>query len=160
MASFSVIGAANKAEAVLELDEIGNTDGAEIRRMPACMLDFEIVPPDANHEIGLESLIRFSGFGEETRGFVLEKAYPKLNETLATALEVEETDTVAARKLWAEAVEIEMHRVHHKPVTADTELARRIQNQAGMSGVVANAIVRKVSKLLLESMDTDSNPKQ
>ncbi len=85
---------------------------------------------------------------------------PKLNETLATALEVEETDPVAARKLWAEAVEIEMNRVHHKPVTADTELGRRIQNQAGMSGVVANVIVRKAGKRLLESMDTDSNPKQ
>ena len=158
--SFSIVGAANKAEAVMELDEIGDTDGAEISRMPSCMLDFEIVPPDANQEIGFESLIRFSGFGEQTRSFVLERAYPKLNETLGTALEAEETDPVAARKLWAEAIEIEMNRVHHEPTTADTEIGRRIQNQAGMSGVVANRIVRRAGKRLLESLGPDSNPKQ
>ena len=158
--SFSVVGAGNKTEALMELDEIGDTDGAEISRMPACILDFEIVPPDANHEIGFERLIRFSGFGEDTRNFVLEKAYPKLNETLGTALETEETDPVAARKLWSEAVEIEMNRVHHEPITADTEIGRRIQDQAGMSGAVANRIVRKAGKRLLESLETDSNPKQ
>ena len=158
--SFSVVGAANKTEAVMELDEIGDTDGAEISRMPSCMLDFEIVPPDANHEIGFESLIRFSGFGEQTRSFVLEKAYPKLNETLGTALEAEETDPVAARKLWAEAIEVEMNRVHHEPITADTEIGRRIQHQAGMSGAVANQIVRKGGKRLLESLETNSKPKQ
>ena len=160
--SFSVVGAADEAEAVMELDEIGDTDGAEISRMPSCLLDFEIVPPDATHEIGFESLIRFSGFGEDTRSFVLEKAYPKLNESLGTALEAEETDPVAARKLWAEAVEIEMNRVHYEPITADTEIGRRIQHQAGMSGVVANRIVRKAGKRLLESLeiDSDSKPKQ
>ena len=117
--SFSVVGAANKAEPAMELDEIGDTDGAEISQMPSCMLDFEIVPPGTNHEIGFESLIRFSGFGEQTRTFVLEKAYPRLNETLGTALEGEETDPVATRKLWAEAVEIEMNRVHHEATMAN-----------------------------------------
>lgn len=144
----------------MELDEIGNTDGAEISRMPCCMLDFEMVPPDATEEIGFESLIRFSGFGEQTRSFVLEKAYPKLNEALATALEVEETDPAAARQLWVEAVGIEMKRVHHEPITADTEVGRRIQRQAGMSGVVTNRIVRRAAKRLLESLKTDSEPKQ
>lgn len=158
--SFSVVGAANKAEALMELDEIGDTDGAEISRMPSCMLDFEIVPPDANCEIGFESIIRFSSFGEDTRSFILKKAYPKLNETLGTALKAEETDLVAARKLWAEAVEIEMHRVHHEPITAATEIGRRIQHQTGMSGVVANRIVRKAGKRLLESLETESKPKQ
>jgi hypothetical protein len=158
--SFSVVGAANKAEAVMELDEIGDTDGAEISRMPSCMLDFEIVSPDVNQEIGFESLIRFSGFGEHTRSFVLEKAYPKLNETLGTALEVQEADPAAARKLWAEAIEIERNRVHHKSKPADTEIGRRIQHEAGMSGVVANQIVRKGGKRLLESLETDAEPKQ
>lgn len=143
----------------MELDEIGDTDGAEISRMPSCMLDFEIIPPDADHEIGFDSLIRFSGFGEETRSFVLEKAYPKLNEALGTVLKTEETDPVAARKLWAEAVQIEMNRVHHEPIEADTDIGRRIQQQTGMSGVVANRIVRKASKQLLESLETDK-PKQ
>jgi hypothetical protein len=158
--SFSIVGAANRAEAVMELDEIGDTDGAEISRMPACMLDFEIVPPDANQEIGFDSLIQFAGFGEETRRFVLEKAYPKLNEVLKAAMEAAETDPAAARKLWAEAVEIEMHRVQHQPITADTEIGRRIQEQTGMSGVVANRIVRNAGKRLLESLETDSKPKQ
>jgi len=158
--SFSVVGAANKAEPAMELDEIGDTDGAEISQMPSCMLDFEIVPPGANREIGFESLIRFSGFGEQTRTFVLEKAYPRLNETLGTALEGEETDPVATRKLWAEAVEIEMNRVRHEPTMAETELGRRIQHQAGMSGVVANRIVRKTAKRILESLETDSERKQ
>ncbi len=144
----------------MELDEIGDTDGAEISRMPACMLDFEIVPPDANQEIGFDSLIQFAGFGEETRRFVLEKAYPKLNEVLKAAMEAAETDPAAARKLWAEAVEIEMHRVQHQPITADTEIGRRIQEQTGMSGVVANRIVRNAGKRLLESLETDSKPKQ
>ena len=49
--SFTIVGAANKAEAVMELDEIGNADGAEIRRMPSCMLDFELVPPAASDEV-------------------------------------------------------------------------------------------------------------
>jgi hypothetical protein len=158
--SFSIVGAANKAEALMELDEIGDTDGAEISRMPSCMLDFEIVPPDGNHEIGFESLIQFAGFGEETRRFILEKAYPKLNEALGTALEANETDPVAARKLWAEAIEIEMHRVHHEPISADTEIGRRIQHLAGMSSVVANQIVRQGGRRLLESWETDSKPKQ
>jgi hypothetical protein len=153
--SFSVVGAANKAEAVIELDEIGDTDGAEISRMPSCMLDFEIVPPDADHEIGFDSLVRFSGFGEETRSFVLEKAYPKLNEALGAALQTEEADPVAARKIWAEAVQVEMNRVHYEPIPADTEIGRRIQHQTGMSGVAANRIVRKAGKRILESLETD-----
>ena len=53
-----------------------------------------------------------------------------------------------------------MNRVHHEPITADTEIGRRIQHQAGMSGVVANRIVRKIAKRLLESLETDSGPKQ
>jgi len=75
-------------------------------------------------------------------------------------LKAEETDLVAARKLWAEAVEIEMHRVHYEPITAATEIGRRIQHQTGMSGVVANRIVRKAGKRVLESVETDSKPKQ
>ena len=100
------------------------------------------------------------GFGEETRSFVLEKAYPKLNEALNATMDAAETDPAAARKLWAEAVEIEMHRVQYQEVTADSEIGRRIQQQTGMSGVVANRIVRSASKRLLESMETDSQPKQ
>jgi hypothetical protein len=44
--SFSIIGAANETEAVMELDEIGDTDGAEISRMLSCLLDFEICPAE------------------------------------------------------------------------------------------------------------------
>ena len=91
---------------MIELDEIGDTDGAEISRMPACMLDFEIVPPDANQEIAFDSLFQFAGFGEETRSFILEKAYPKLNEALTAAMKAAETDPAAAGKLWAEAASV------------------------------------------------------
>ena len=159
--SFTIVGAANKAEAVMELDEIGNADGAEIRRMPSCMLDFELVPPAASDEVSFDTLFRFSGFGEQTRDFVLEKAYPKLHETLETVLETGRTDPTAAHKIWAEAVEIELARVRPEPiVTADTELGRRLQHQLGMSRIVANRIVRKGGKRLLESMETDSKTKQ
>jgi len=42
----------------------------------------------------------------------------------------------------------------------DTEIGRRIQQQVGMSGVVANRIVRRAGKRLLESLESDSKPKQ
>jgi hypothetical protein len=157
--SFSIIGAANKTEAVMELDEIGDTDGAEISCMPACLLDFEMVPPGASDEITFDALFRFSGFGEQTRSFVLEKAYPKLNGSLQTASETEETDPVAARKIWTEAVESERKRVQHEPVPADTEAGRRLQRELGMSSVVANRVVRTAGKRILESVET-SKPKQ
>ena len=159
--SFTVVGAANKAEAVMELDEIGNADGAEISRMPSCMLDFELVPSAASDEVSIDALFRFSGFGEQTRDFVLEKAYPKLHEALETVLETGRTDPGAARKIWAEAVEVELARVRPEPiVAADTELGRRLQHQLGMASVVANGIVRKGGKRLLESMEADSKTKQ
>jgi hypothetical protein len=47
----------------MELDEIGDTDGAEVSHMPACLLDFEMVPRGASDEISFDSLFRFSGFG-------------------------------------------------------------------------------------------------
>jgi hypothetical protein len=118
--SFSIIGAATKAEAVMELNEISNIDGAEISRMPCCMLDFELVPEAASDEISFDALVRFSDFGDRTRDFILEKAYPKLRETLATALATEETDPAEARRLWTEAVAIEMTRVRSELVAADT----------------------------------------
>jgi hypothetical protein len=46
-------------------------------------------------------------------------------------LEAEEMDPVATRKLWAKAVAIELNRIHHEPTTADPEIGRRIQHQAG-----------------------------
>jgi hypothetical protein len=124
-----------------------------------CLLDFEIVPPGASDEISFECLFRFSGFGEQTRSFVLEKAYPKLNASLQTASEAEETDPVAARKIWAEAVESERKRVQHEPVPADTEAGCRLQHELGMSSVVANRVVRTAGKRILESIET-SKPKQ
>jgi hypothetical protein len=65
--SFSIIGAANKTEAAMELDEIGDTDGAEISRMLSSLLDFEIVPPGSSDEISFDSLFRFS-LKSEVRG--------------------------------------------------------------------------------------------
>ncbi len=144
----------------MQLDEIGDTDGAEIRRMPACLIDFEIAAPDPSQEIDFDPLIRFNAFGGETREFILEKAYPKLNQALATVTEIEAKDPTAAQALWAEAIAFEKNRVHHEPVSADTEIGRRIQNQTGMSGEVANRIVHRAGKRLLKSAKTDFETKQ
>ncbi|HTX34447.1 MAG TPA: hypothetical protein VME43_05470 [Bryobacteraceae bacterium] len=142
------------------MDEIGDTDGAEIRCMPACLIDFEIAAPDAGSEIDFDPLVRFNAFGDETREFILEKAYPKLNQALATVAEIETKDPAAAQALWAEALAFEKNCVHHEPVSADTEIGRRIQRQTGMSGAVANRVVRRAGMRLLKSSKTDLGPKQ
>ena len=158
--SFSIVGAASQSCALMQLDEIGDTDGAEINRMPSCLLDFEIISPGPNPEMDFEALIRFNAFGDETRAFLLEKAYPKLNQALAALPELEAKDPAAAQALWSEAVAFEKTRVHHDPVPAETEIGRHLQSQTGMSGAVANRVVRRAGRRILRSLETDSTPKQ
>jgi hypothetical protein len=67
---------------------------------------------------------------------------------------------IEARRLWIQAVAIEMTRVRSEPAVADPELGRRLQCQIDLSGILANRVVRRAGRRILESMGPDSKSKQ
>src|SRR5438270_8182032 len=73
---FSIVSARTKADAIVELDEIGNADCAQIWKIDTCLIDFRL-----NDEGGFE----VNDFGEETREIVMGRCYPELQEAISNA---------------------------------------------------------------------------
>jgi hypothetical protein len=146
---FSIVSARTKADAIVELDEVGNADFARIWKIERCLIDFRL-----NDEGGFE----VNDFGGETRDIVMRRCYPELQEAISNAEsdnqqgDLTEQGYVQIRN----AVEHERKRLRvnlPKGRKADTELGRQIQIQMDTPGAVANRLVRRGARKRLESRE-------
>jgi hypothetical protein len=70
--SFSIVGADDETDALIQLDEPGD-EPAELWPMDTCPLDFDLTN---------EGTFRLKQFGEQTGSEILERGYPVLSKTL------------------------------------------------------------------------------
>src|SRR5437016_10022858 len=67
--SFSIVGADDETDALIQLDELGD-EPAELWPMDSCLLDFDLTD---------EGTFRLKQFGEQTGPEILERGYPVLD---------------------------------------------------------------------------------
>ena len=72
--SFSIVGADDETDALIQLDELGD-EPAELWRMDSCLLDFDLTDEGTFR-------LKLKQFGEQTGSEILERGYPVLKKTL------------------------------------------------------------------------------
>ena len=140
-----------KDDAIEKLDEFGNADHSDIFQIREFLVDFRLSDEgtlELNYGAGT------CGFGEETVSKIMEKAYPELDKLLMSdELEKLKEDSPECKRLVKEAVELERKRLWGKKKKlkeAKTELGKRVQREMGSSAVVADRIVERTGKKILQ----------
>lgn len=132
----SIVGAPNKEEAVIRLDEFGNADGADIVQIGEFLADFRLT--DGGD-------LELSEFGEATYDRIMEKGYPLLWETmLSDALMGLNENSKKYRQLVKTAAEAErkrMHRAKKQLPQAKTERGRKLQKDHDLPAIKADRLV-------------------
>ena len=149
---FSIVGARNREDAVIQLDEWGNAEEAQIWPLETCMIDFRL--NDAG-EIELND----PGFGEEAHSEIMDRCFPELREVLESeAVRSPDTDEYAeaADELIRVAVEHERTRVSGKNgPDAETLAGCDLQQITGAPSALVNRLLRDAASEMLESSDDD-----
>lgn len=151
---FSVVAAANKREAIIELDEWDAAHPSQVQAIDSFMVDFTLTD---------EGRIVLKQFSEATREIVWDSCYPELQKVLYSEGVTDDSGDLlpggAERVLLA--VKHERARLWEDQPTdeARTELGKRIAKETGTSGTVADYYVEENAKRILESEDgEDGNP--
>jgi len=135
---FSIVGAQDQDDAIIQLDEWANAEQAQLWPMETCMIDFRL---NDSGEIELNE----PGFGEEAYSEIMDRCYPKLRGVL-------ESDTEAADEIIRAAVEHERNRVAgRKGPEADTLTGRDLQQITGAPSALVNRLVENVANEILKS---------
>jgi hypothetical protein len=150
---FSVVAAANKREALVELDEWDAAHPSQVQAIDSFMVDFTLTD---------EGRIVLKQFSEATREIVWDSCYPELQKVLHSDGVTDYSGGLqpggAERVL--QAVKHERARLwEDQPIDeARTELGKRIAKATGASGTVADYYVEN-AKRILESEDGEvGNP--
>jgi hypothetical protein len=149
----SFVSARNKEDAIVMLDEFGDAEEAELRRIQNFMVDFEM---NDDGEFNLHA------FGGDLLYDIWEKAYPILSETRLHAPVDSEGDlTPSGKKIVRKAVQTEKQRLMGKKKrrVADTELGRTVQDQMGAPAALINRFVKQAATKALKKYPA-SGPKQ
>jgi hypothetical protein len=144
---FSLVMAATRRDALVELDEWAPGHPGQLFPMDSCMLDFRLND---------DGQIELNQFGEGTEAFIWETAYPALDELrYSEAVMRPDGDyTPEGKELIRKAVEHERTRLwENQPQgpAAETEAGRELQKQLGMAGPVADHFIQERAKRILES---------
>ena len=149
---FSIVNAQDREDAVIQLDEWGNAEQAQLWPMETCMIDFRV---NDSGEIELND----PGFGEEAHSEIMDRCYPELRKVLESeAIRSPDTNeyTEAADEMIRAAVEHERTRVvGKKGPDADTLTGRNLQQITGAPSALVNRLVQNVANQILESSDDD-----
>jgi len=145
---FSLVRAETRRDALVQLDEWAAANPSSLVPMDICMVDFRL---NSSGKIELKQ------FGEETEWIIWDHCYPELDRALSSVGVASNGDrqrTRNARNLIRRAVNHERTRLWKKqslcPV-AKTEAGRKLQEQLGMAGPVADYYIEKSAKRILES---------
>ncbi|MFL6448041.1 MAG: hypothetical protein ACJ746_10190 [Bryobacteraceae bacterium] len=144
---FSIVEAASRREAIIDLDEWAGADPSWLVPLETFMVDFRL---DDSGQIELNS------FGEETGDFIRTHCYPELDSVLTSPdlTSEDEEHSVAQKKMIREAVERERTRLwHFQPEGPDakTEFGKDLQKSMGTTGVVADHYVEMAGTQILKS---------
>jgi uncharacterized protein YodC (DUF2158 family) len=151
---FSVVKAASKRDALVQLDEWAGAQASWLVPLEIFMADFRL-----NDLGGIE----FKEFGEETNDFIREHCYPELEAVLSSdaVTSLSGAYSAAEKKVIKKAVARERTRLwENQPEgpAAKTELGKRLQKTMGTTGPVADHYVDQAAKRILES-DTGEDVK-
>ena len=143
--SFSIVGADDETDALIQLDELGD-EPAELWRMDSCLLDFDLTD---------EGTFRLKQLGEQTGPEILARGYPLLSKTLESEAFAEHAIEgaadpqkygSAATEILRKAVETERDRLKDfQRTSATTERGKELQRKLGGSGAYVDAIVEQVA---------------
>jgi hypothetical protein len=149
---FSIVAAHDLEDAVIQLDEWGNAEQAQLWPMERCMIDFRL-----NDAGAIE--LNDPGFGEETQSEIMDRCYPDLRAVLeseAIRSPVTGEFTEAADETIRAAVERERTRVSSKEAReAETLAGRDLQQITGAPSALVNRLVQNVADKILESSGED-----
>jgi hypothetical protein len=151
---FSIVKAASKREALVELDEWAGAEADWLVPLETFMVDFRL--DDEGH-------LELNEFGEETNNFIREHCYPELEAVLASAAIKSDPGEYSPvdKEIIKKAVERERTRLWNggtEGAQAKTELGKRIQESMRTTGPVADHYVKLAAKRILES-DTGEDGK-
>ena len=132
--TFSIVGADDETDALIQLDELGD-EPAALWPMDSCLLDFDLTD---------EGTFRLKQFGEQTGPEILERGYPVLSKTLESEAFAEHVIEggadpqkygSAATEILRKAVEAERDRLKSfQRTSATTERGKELQRELGGSG--------------------------
>lgn len=133
---FSIVKAASKREAIIDLDEWAGAHPSWLVPLETFMVDFRL---EDSGQIELNS------FGEETGDFIRTRCYPELDAVLTSPAltSADEEHSAAQKKIIREAVDRERTRLWHlqpKGPDAKTEFGKDLQKSMGTTGVVATTM--------------------
>lgn len=157
--SFSIVGADDETDALIQLDELGD-EPAELWSMDSCLLDFDLTD---------EGTFRLKQFGEQTGPEILERGYPVLSKTLESEAFAEHVIEGGAdpqkygsaeTEMLRKAVEAERDRLKSFQRTpATTERGKELQRELGGSGAYVDAIVEQVDSKRLRRCEPGKKSK-
>jgi hypothetical protein len=145
---FSLVKAADREDAVVQLDEWAGAEPSWLEPVETCMIDFRL-----NDRAEIELAV----FGDETAEFIWEKCYPELDQVLASEDALEHLGGKPNREVAnriRRAVEHERKRLwrDQKPGTsANTAMGRELQKRLGTVGAVADRYVEIAATEILQS---------
>ncbi len=145
---FSLVRAETRREALVQLDEWAGANPSFLVPMDICMVDFRL---NSSGKIELKQ------FGEETEWIIWDHCYPDLDRALSSPSVVSGGDGQRTRKVKnfiRRAVNHERTRLWEKQPPcpqAKTEAGRKLQEQMGMVGPVADYYIEQRAKRILES---------
>jgi hypothetical protein len=144
---FSIVKAASKREAIIDLDEWAGAHPSWLVPLETFMVDFRL---EDSGQIELNS------FGEETGDFIRTHCYPELDAVLTSPALTSggEAHSEAQKKIIREAVDRERTRLWHlqpKGPDAKTEFGKDLQKSMGTTGVVADHYVELAGRQILKS---------
>ena len=134
----SIVAARTKDDAIIELDEMGDAEGCQIKPLASCQVHFALTD---------EGSLKFERFGEQTRDLVFPWAYPALEEAhdQAGTAEFDEL-SLAGKKAVKKAVARERSRVRideAKLPQPETEIGREVKAKTGMPTVLVDRLVKE-----------------
>ena len=153
----SVVLARTKADAVIELDQVGNAEGCPITAVRTFQIRFALTD---RGELSLEQ------FGEGTQEEIVSVAYPLLENALEAAYRSEDYESYESlppdpRAVIAHAVEQEQSRTgldEMQTTEPQTELGRDVKKQTDMPTVLIDRLVRKRAKNTLKKFRGRAKP--
>jgi hypothetical protein len=152
--SFSIVGADDETDALIQLDELGD-EPAELGRMDSCLLDFDLTD---------EGTFRLKQFGEQTGPEILERGYPLLSKTLEGEAFAEHAIEgaadpqkygSAATEILRKAVETERDRLKDFQRTSATQNAAK---SFSVNSVVPEPTLTLSSSRSLPNASADASP--
>jgi hypothetical protein len=144
----SFVYAADEDEAVNILDELGDAEDGELKRIDHFMMDFEWSD---------EGDLRLAQYGELTLGIV-DETFPGVFDAVCNAPTDDEGHrTPKGKEMVLKAVnKAKSRRIRRrKRKAADTEIGRLLQSSMGVSAAVANKYVEHVAKTVLTELPKD-----